>query len=61
MSHSTLIIAFYVSLVLGMSIGITIMIWWAKRILKPAVRALDKRKIIDTDIVGGSIFMRMWV
>ncbi len=63
MNHATLSIAFYVSLVLGMSIGIAIMIGWAKRILKPAVttleRSLESSKVIDHEVIGGSMFLLM--
>lgn len=41
MNHATVTLAFYLSLLVLMPIGLALMIWWALKIFKPVVRKPD--------------------
>jgi hypothetical protein len=63
MSLGTVEVAFYASLIFGLTIGTAALIWWARKIFKPLLRATEeqqqKRGVVSLNIVSMQTFVRM--
>ena len=59
MNHTTIQIAFYISLFLILPIGAILMYKWGKRIVKPIARDIDKSKHIQLEGVAFKTFIYM--
>lgn len=59
MNHTTIQIAFYISLFLILPIGGIFMYKWAKRIIKPMARDIDKSKHIQLEGIAFKTFIYM--
>lgn len=59
MSHSTILLAFYVSLILILPIGLFLMVHWAKRIFKPIAKGIDESKHINLNGIAFKTFIYM--
>lgn len=52
MNHATVTAAFYISLLVILPIGLLLMILWAKKILKPLTRSIEKSRRINLDEIS---------
>jgi len=63
MSHATLNTVFYTSLVLGLLVGTSVLVWWGKRIFKPLTTKLEQHaeahRVISLNVVAWYSTIRM--